>query len=82
MASRPELPYGYLGPQSKFSEWSLSCISHSNPDIRTDSNQLEIKLRTPKPMKVSCAQWSPFVSGVHHIPLCVYCRQDEQEIES
>ncbi|PVD31073.1 hypothetical protein C0Q70_10350 [Pomacea canaliculata] len=53
MASRPELPYGYLGPQSKFSEWSLSCISHSNPDIRTDSNQLEIKLRTPKPMKVT-----------------------------
>ncbi|KAK7508722.1 hypothetical protein BaRGS_00000288 [Batillaria attramentaria] len=54
MSTRPELPQGYLGPQPKWSEWNLSTVSHKSPEIVADKNPLEIKLRTPKPMKVTC----------------------------
>lgn len=50
--ARPELPHGYLGPQGKFSEWGLSTLSHASPEVRSDSNVVEIKLHTNKPMKV------------------------------
>lgn len=51
--SRPELPHGYMGPQSKFSEWRMSTVSHNSPEITTNTSPLEIKIRTPKPMKVT-----------------------------
>lgn len=51
--SRPDLPNGYLGPQSKWSEWGLSTVTHGSPDITSNTSTLEIKIRAPKPMKVT-----------------------------
>ncbi|KAH3855603.1 uncharacterized protein LOC127871054 [Dreissena polymorpha] len=53
MAGKPELPHGYLGAQSKFEEFGLSTESHFEPEIHTDTNQLEVKIRTSKPSKVT-----------------------------
>lgn len=38
--SKPELPRGYLGPQPKFSEFKLSTLSHNDPEITADSNEV------------------------------------------
>lgn len=38
--SKPELPRGYLGAQPKFSEFKLSTLSHNEPEITTDSNEV------------------------------------------
>ncbi|KAK3603016.1 hypothetical protein CHS0354_037763 [Potamilus streckersoni] len=53
MSGKPELPKGTLGPQSKFSEFGLSTVSHNSPEIETASNQLEVKIRTSNPMKIT-----------------------------
>lgn len=53
MAQRPDLPHGYLGQQPKFAELGLSAFSHVEPEIRTNDNQLEIKLKCKDPLKVT-----------------------------
>lgn len=53
MAQRPDLPVGYLGAQPKFSDLGMSCLSQIEPEIRTNDNQLEIKLKINKPLKVT-----------------------------
>lgn len=53
MAQRPDLPMGYLGHQPKFGELGLSAFSHIEPDIRTNDNQLEIKLKCKDALKVT-----------------------------
>ena len=58
MSGRPDLPQGYLGPQSKWNEWGMSTVSHNSPEIRTGSNKVEIKIKTSKPMKVRPADAS------------------------
>lgn len=40
MADRPEIQKGYLGPQSKFAEFGLSAVSHPDPEINIDANQV------------------------------------------
>ncbi|XP_005089662.1 uncharacterized protein LOC101849508 [Aplysia californica] len=52
-AERPELPAGYLGSQPKFAELNLQAQSHSSPEFSLDINEVEIKLRSPKPVKVT-----------------------------
>ncbi|XP_045189478.1 uncharacterized protein LOC123546900 [Mercenaria mercenaria] len=61
MAARPDLQKGYLGPQSKFEEFGLSTVTHQDPEINIDSNQVEVQIRVSKPTKVtanltSCAK--------------------------
>lgn len=51
--SKPELPRGYLGPQPKFSEFKLSTLSHNDPEITADSNEVEVKFRMGQPVKVT-----------------------------
>lgn len=51
--SKPELPRGYLGAQPKFSEFKLSTLSHNEPEITTDSNEVEVKFRMGQPVKVT-----------------------------
>ncbi|XP_076466425.1 uncharacterized protein LOC143297815 [Babylonia areolata] len=51
--SRPELPHGYLGPQGKWQEWGLSTVSHNSPEIRTDSHDLNIDIKTSQSMKIT-----------------------------
>ena len=54
MASRPDVPDGYLGSQPKFSELGLSAMSHIEPEIFLNDNQVEIKLKCNKgPVKVT-----------------------------
>lgn len=53
MAQRPDLPVGYLGAQPKFAELGLSALSNIDPEIRTNDNQLEIKLKYKDPVKVT-----------------------------
>ncbi|KAL8580848.1 hypothetical protein ACOMHN_017352 [Nucella lapillus] len=51
--SRPELPQGYLGAQGRWKEWGLGTVSHNSPEINTDTNHLEIQVKTCQPMKVT-----------------------------
>ncbi|WAR22331.1 KY-like protein [Mya arenaria] len=53
MAGRPELQNGFLGAQPKFAEFGLSTESHQEPEIHSSTNQLEVKIRTSKPSKVT-----------------------------
>ncbi|XP_041369562.1 hillarin-like [Gigantopelta aegis] len=53
MADKPTLPHGYLGPQPKFAQLGLSTMSHNNPEINVNDNELEIKLQTTQPLKVT-----------------------------
>lgn len=53
MAQKPDLPVGYLGPQPKFAELGLSPLSHTEPEIRTNDNQLEIKIKCKENLKVT-----------------------------
>lgn len=54
MSEKPELPYGYLGAQEKFAEFGLATQNFTEPEITAQDNQLEIKLRASKPVKVTC----------------------------
>ena len=54
MAAKPELPFGYLGPQEKFTEFGLGTQSHTDPEIVAQDNQLEITLKMTNPVKVTC----------------------------
>ncbi|GAB1603989.1 hypothetical protein Ahia01_000680200 [Argonauta hians] len=54
MAEKPELPYGYLGAQEKFGEFGLSTQNYAEPEITIQDNELEIKLKASKPVKVTC----------------------------
>ncbi|XP_064602830.1 uncharacterized protein LOC135468479 [Liolophura sinensis] len=40
----PDLPNGYLGAQPKFKEYGLSVMSHSDPVIRLQGNEVEVKI--------------------------------------
>ncbi|CAC5417837.1 unnamed protein product [Mytilus coruscus] len=51
--AKPELPRGYLGAQPKFGDVGLSTLSHDNPEITLDTNEVEIKFRTKYPVKVT-----------------------------
>ncbi|XP_052773696.1 uncharacterized protein LOC128212336 [Mya arenaria] len=53
MSAAPELPVGFLGVQPKFEELGLSALSHIEPEIRTNDNQIEIKLKCKEPLKVT-----------------------------
>ena len=53
MSDKPFLPPGYLGAQQKFAQLGLSTMSHNNPEITTEENDLEIKLQTTQPLKVT-----------------------------
>lgn len=46
MADRPEIQKGYLGPQSKFAEFGLSAVSHPDPEINIDANQVMYSFTT------------------------------------
>lgn len=50
---RPDIPEGYLGPQSKFQEFGLSTLSHTTPEINLSDNQLEVQINTAKPVKLT-----------------------------
>jgi len=52
-AERPQLQQGYLGTQPKFGELRLSTLSHNDAEFSLDINEVEIKLRAPKPIKVT-----------------------------
>lgn len=47
------MPEGYLGTQPHFSELRLATDSHPNAEFSLDNNEVEIKLRAPKPVKVT-----------------------------
>ncbi|KAK6174197.1 hypothetical protein SNE40_017518 [Patella caerulea] len=53
MSVKPELPYGYLGAQPKFSEFGLSTLSHNNPEVDVPDNQIELKFKTTRPVKLT-----------------------------
>lgn len=53
MAGRPEFQKGYLGPQPRFGEFGLSAVSHTDPEINIDGNQLEVRVRVSKPTKMT-----------------------------
>lgn len=38
--AKPELPRGYLGAQPKFGDVGLSTLSHDNPEITLDTNEV------------------------------------------
>lgn len=42
----PRLTDGYLGPQAKFFPYGLSCLSHPEPVIRSESNRVVISIGT------------------------------------
>ncbi|KAH3856025.1 uncharacterized protein LOC127871145 [Dreissena polymorpha] len=67
MSEKPELPLGYLGAQPKFSDLGLSALSHIEPEIRTNDNQMEIKLKCKDNLKVT-----------HQL---INCRTDEEKSE-
>lgn len=50
---KPQMPNGYLGVQPKFGELGMSLLSHQNPEFTLDTNELELKLKAPKPIKVT-----------------------------
>lgn len=50
---KPDLPRGYLGAQPKFAEVGLSTLSHNDPEITLDTNEVEIKFRAKNPVKVT-----------------------------
>jgi len=52
-AERPVMPDGYLGSQPHFGELRLSTDSHPAPEFSLDNNEVEIKLRAPRPVKVT-----------------------------
>ncbi|XP_050399570.1 hillarin isoform X2 [Patella vulgata] len=49
----PKLPPGYLGPQSKFTEFGLSTASHHDPIIHLDTNTVTIQIRSEAPLRVT-----------------------------
>lgn len=51
--AKPDLPRGYLGAQPKFNDVGLSTLSHNDPEITLDTNEVEIKFRTKNPVKVT-----------------------------
>lgn len=51
--AKPDLPRGYLGAQPRFEEVGLSTLSHNDPEITLDTNEVEIKFRTKRPVKVT-----------------------------
>jgi len=53
MAERPQLPEGYLGQHPKFGELRLALQSHQNSEFAVDTNEVEIKLKCPKAIKVT-----------------------------
>jgi len=53
MSAPPDLPPGYLGPQPRFSELGLSTFSHTENEIRTNDNQMEIKFKYKDQVKVT-----------------------------
>jgi len=38
--SKPDLPRGYLGAQPKFEEFGLSALSHQNPEVELNGNEV------------------------------------------
>lgn len=52
-AERPPLPEGYLGQQPKFEELRLATLSHPKAEFALDNNELELKFRSPKQIKVT-----------------------------
>jgi len=53
-SEKPDLPFGYLGAQPKFADLGLSPFSHTESEIRTNDNQLEIKIKgKDEPLKVT-----------------------------
>lgn len=69
MAGTPEMSHGYLGPQPKFEEFGLSAVSHPNPEISSDTNQLEIQIKFSKPTKMTATltQCSKSVELPQHV---------------
>ncbi|ESO97033.1 hypothetical protein LOTGIDRAFT_231774 [Lottia gigantea] len=53
MSGKPELPYGYLGAQPKFSEFGMTTLSHNNPEVAVSDNQIEVKFKTTRPVKLT-----------------------------
>lgn len=52
---RPELLDGYLGQQPKFAELQLQCVTHPAAEFEIpQENEVEIKLKTPIPIKSTC----------------------------
>jgi len=51
--ARPEIPMGYLGAQPKCSELNMRPMSHENTEISLPQNEVEIKFKTPKKLKVT-----------------------------
>lgn len=49
----PKLPGGYLGAQPKFNEYGLNTLSHHDPVIHLEKNQLEIQFATAQEMRVT-----------------------------
>ena len=49
----PKLPGGYLGAQPKFSEFGLNTLSHHDPIIHLEKNQVEIQFSTAQEMRVT-----------------------------
>ncbi|KAL8579136.1 hypothetical protein ACOMHN_036075 [Nucella lapillus] len=51
-APLPKLPPGYLGPQPRFSEFGMTTVSHPDPVIHLDCNELTVVLQSKQPMRV------------------------------
>ncbi|XP_033757635.1 uncharacterized protein LOC117340002 [Pecten maximus] len=49
----PKLPPGYLGAQSKFSEYGLNTLSHHDPVIHLETNYIEIQFDFATEMRVT-----------------------------
>lgn len=43
--AKPDLPRGYLGAQPKFTDVGLSTLSHNDPEITLDTNEVSLILR-------------------------------------
>lgn len=50
---RPAIENGYLGSHPMFDELRMSCLSHTSSEFALDNNEVEIKFKTPKPIKVT-----------------------------
>lgn len=43
--AKPDLPRGYLGAQPKFTDVGLSTLSHNDPEMTLDTNEVSLILR-------------------------------------
>lgn len=53
MSGRPDFSKGYLGAQPKFAEFGLSTVSHDSPEINLEGNEVDVKIKFSKPVKVT-----------------------------